>query len=87
MYIVFILSMLFGVAVAIGIWYWVGQSCTCYKAIALGLLGGIAGTIQGMIGAYLVTEEPVTQPLSILIVVFSSALFAAILQFRYADTE
>lgn len=85
--VLFFLSILFGILVAMGIWFSAERPCDCYKTIALGTVGGVAGTAQGMTLVPMLGIDMVNQVAPTGIVFFLSALFAAILQYRYAAKE
>lgn len=83
----FVLSVLFGVIVAMVVWVCTERACNWYKVVALGAMGGTAGTVQGLILSSLLAGNKITEKESLMPVFLLSALFAAILQFRYATEE
>ncbi|MBC3873745.1 hypothetical protein H8K55_09105 [Undibacterium sp. LX15W] len=81
---IFVSSILFAVLTATIVWVCTDRPCNCYRVVALGMMGGTVGTIQGLILLSLLAGNQVTETESIIPVFLLSALFAAILQFRYA---
>jgi len=60
-------------------WHHMGRPDNWYKACALGLMGGIAGAVPGLILAFMTESEPVLVSLSF------AAVMGALMTYRYID--
>lgn len=57
----FVLSVLFGVLIAMVVWVCTERPCNWYKVVALGGMGGTVGTVQGLILSSLLFVNKITE--------------------------